>query len=87
MAQASEVAQSDPTVGVEAVAPDAVLNGWHGQRGSCLESGLKRLQGCAPVDRTMRAVLVVVGSEGIQLGLEDRDEGAGGCLPRNRFWV
>jgi hypothetical protein len=50
----------------------AVVDGWWCGGGSGLDAGVEGMQGRVASQGSMRTDLVVIGAEGVELGLEDR---------------
>ena len=74
--QAAQVAEGDAPCLVDAVVADAVVGWWWATDGTGLDARVEGVQGRVAVQRAVRAMLVVVGAEGVELGLE---HGEGRC--------
>jgi hypothetical protein len=74
----AQVAEGDDPGLVDTVVADPIVSEWFGDVGPGLDAGVEGMQGRVAVEGAMGAVLVVVGAEGIELSLEDRQ----GCCRR-----
>src|SRR5665213_435226 len=70
VAQTAEVANGHSTAAVELVTTNSVLDRWGEQSRAGFEASLEGLKWSATIDRAVRALLVVVRAEGIQLQLK-----------------
>lgn len=70
MAELAEEAQGNLAVGIDSVAPDAVVSGWAGLRGAGFDPCVEGLQWRLPVECPMWSQLVVIRAEAIDLKLE-----------------
>jgi hypothetical protein len=70
VAQSAEISDGHSTTTVELVTTNSVLDRWSGHSGTRLEPGLEGLEGNPTVDRSVRSLLVVVQTEGLQLQLK-----------------
>jgi len=80
VAEPAQVAEGDPARAVYAVLANAEVDGWNRGLGACLEAGVEGDEGGPAVEGAMGALLVVIGTEGIELELQHGHRGGGGLF-------